>query len=159
MSSVHKKKAGHSPSIKGSRNIGLVCDSYLEDVINEEWDMIALPGGLPGAENLAACKILVEKLKKQKEEKKWYGAICASPALVLLPNGLTDGVEVTCYPSFEKQFKNQHKMDYRVLVSHNCITSKGPGTAMEYALVIIEKLLNSEKAASVAKGLLAHIPK
>jgi protein deglycase len=159
MASIHEKSK-KTPIIKGSRGIGLVCDGYLEDYLNKDFDMIALSGGAGNAENLAKCTELIDKLKAQREAKKWYAAMCASPAVVFLPHGLVDGEEVTCYPSFAEKFKKYPKYsEERVVVSNNCITSRGPGTAIEFALTLVEKLATKEKAAQLAKGLLAYIPK
>jgi len=158
MASAHPKST-KQPIIQGSRGMGLVCDSYLEDVIERDYDMIALPGGAKNAEILAKTKILIDKLKKQKALDKWYCAICASPAVVFLPNGLLDGEVGTCHPSFTHHFKNLDRMEERVVVSNKCITSRGPGTAIEFALVLAEKLTTPEKAAQIAKALVAHIPK
>ena len=152
-------KSSNLPIIKGSRDISIVCDNYLENVINKDYDMIALPGGAQNAEELSGCHILIDKLQKQKEAMKWYAAICASPALVFQPHGLLDGHEGTCYPSFESKLKNKSKASHRVVVSKNCITSQGPGTALEFALMLVEKLVSVDKAAQLAKGMLAYIPK
>jgi len=152
-------KSSNLPIIKGSRDISIVCDNYLENVIQNDFDMIALPGGAKNAEELAKCQLLVDKLRKQKEAQKWYAAICASPAVVFEPHGLLEGHEGTCYPSFEAKLKNKSKASHRVVVSKNCITSQGPGTALEFALMLVEKLVSAEKAAQLAKGMLAYIPK
>lgn len=153
------QKSSIQPYIKGSRGINIMCDSYLEDVINKNFDMIALPGGAKNAETLAECKPLITKLQEQKNAKKWYAAICASPAVVFEPHGLLKGHEGTCYPSFADQLSNKSKVEQRVVVSNNCITSRAPGTAIEFALVLVEKLVSAEKAAQIAKGVLAYIPK
>ena len=152
-------KSSNLPIVKGSRDISIVCDNYLENVINKDFDLIALPGGAQNAEELSSCQMLIDKLQKQKNAHKWYAAMCASPALVFEPHGLLEGVEGTCYPSFEKKLKNKSKIHQRVVVSKNCITSQGPGTALEFALMLVEKLVSPEKAAQLAKGMLAYIPK
>lgn len=159
MASIHEKSK-KTPIIQGSRGIGLVCDGYLEDYVKDDFDMIALPGGANNAENLSKCSVLIDKLKAQREANKWYAAMCASPAVVFLPHGLVDGEVVTSYPSFSDKFKKHGKYsEERVVVSNNCITSRGPGTAIEFALVLVEKLASKEKAAQLAKGLLAYLPK
>lgn len=158
MASAHKKSS-EAPIINGSRGIRLVCDNYLEDVIEKDYDMIALPGGAKNAENLAASTILIEKLKRQRALDKWYCAICASPAVVFLPNGLLDGEDATCHPNFSNRFTNLKRMNDRVVISNKCITSRGPGTSIEFALTLVEKLTSIDRAAQIAKALVAYIPK
>jgi len=153
------QKSPETPIIKGSRNISLVCDNYLESVLGQDYDLIALPGGLKNAEGLAACQPLIKKLHEHKEAGKWFAAICASPAVVFEPHGLLKGEVGTCFPSLAEKLSNKSKIEQRVVVSNNCITSQGPGTALEFALVLIEKLISKEKATQIAKSMVAYIPK
>jgi len=153
------QKGPESPIIKGSRNINIVCDNYLESILGQDFDLIALPGGLKNAEALSQCQSLIQKLEEQKKAGKWFAAICASPALVFEPHGLLKGEVGTCFPSLAEKLSNKSKIEQRVVVSNNCITSRGPGTAIEFALVLIEKLISAEKSAQIAKSMLAYIPK
>jgi 4-methyl-5(b-hydroxyethyl)-thiazole monophosphate biosynthesis len=76
----------------------IMADVSIDDAVKEEWDLVALPGGMPGAEHLRDSAPLIELLKKQNKAGKMYGAVCASPAVVLASNGLaTEGA--TCYPA------------------------------------------------------------
>ena len=142
LSSVMGKLPGSTipPIIKGSRGIGLVCDEYFEDSEHNEYDIIVLPGGLENSKRLAECTNLIKKLKSQKERSKYYAAICASPALVLEPHGLLEGHSATCFPTLSDKLKNQEDVEKRVVVSNNCITSRSPGTAMEFSLKLVEIL-------------------
>jgi 4-methyl-5(b-hydroxyethyl)-thiazole monophosphate biosynthesis len=92
-------------------------------------------------------------LKKQKHEGKFYGAICASPAVVLHTHKLLDG-PITAYPAFEKEITNVSYKKETVVITGKCITSQGPATAMEMALKLVELLVDKETATKVAKGLL-----
>lgn len=94
-------------------------------------------------------------LKAQASAGKLVGAICASPAKVLLPIGLLDGKKATAYPGFSDQLPDQSAVAQRVVVDGNIITSRGPGTALEWALQLAELLVGKDKAGEVAKGLLA----
>jgi len=118
------------------------------------YDGIFLPGGMPGAERLRDSKPLITALKSQKQAGRWYGAICASPAVVLETHGLLADCQATCYPSFAHTLKDASKADQRVHVSNNCVTSAGPGTSIEYAVRIVELLLGAAKAKAVADPLL-----
>ena len=91
-------------------------------------------------------------------QKKLIGAICAAPALVLAPSGILEGKKATCYPGFEKNFGGniQFSVD-RVVSDGNVITSRGPGSALEFALELVEKLAGKEKAESLSQGLLAKV--
>ncbi|MHC4237337.1 MAG: DJ-1 family glyoxalase III [Planctomycetota bacterium] len=86
--------------ITASRGVKLVADCLIDDCKDHIFDLIVLPGGLPGAEQLRDCGSLIQMLQTQKEAGRLYAAICASPAVVLAPYDLLDGKRATCYPSF-----------------------------------------------------------
>jgi 4-methyl-5(b-hydroxyethyl)-thiazole monophosphate biosynthesis len=117
--------------ITASRQMKLVADVHFRDIQDKEFDMIVLPGGAVGAKNLSAYAPLIDKLRKQKQDNKWYAAICASPAVVFAHHKLLDGIEIaTCHPSVTDKLKNDagdkvKSSEDRVVVSHNCITSRG----------------------------------
>ncbi|GAY64261.1 hypothetical protein CUMW_232150, partial [Citrus unshiu] len=96
-------------------------------------------GGLGGAQAFAKSEKLVNMLEKQKESNRPYGAICASPALVLEPHGLLKGKKATAFPAMCNKLSDQSEIENRVVVDGNLITSRGPGTSMEFALAIVEK--------------------
>ncbi len=141
--------------VTASRQVKLVADKLITDCVNDTYDLIALPGGIPGAEHLRDSAQLIAMLKHQKESSRLYGAICASPAVALSPHGLLDGVKATCYPGYEKEFTNAEAVNARVVVDGTCITSQGPGTAIEYALKLLEVLFDAAKAEKVGKPMLA----
>ncbi|KAK9204118.1 hypothetical protein WN943_014376 [Citrus x changshan-huyou] len=111
-------------------------------------------GGLGGAQAFAKSEKLVNMLKKQKESNRPYGAICASPALVLEPHGLLKGKKATAFPAMCNKLSDQSEIENRVVVDGNLITSRGPGTSMEFALAIVEKFFGRNKALELAKILL-----
>lgn len=143
-----------------SRGIKVMADCTIADAIsNTDYDMIILPGGMPGAEHLRDCSPLIELLRKQKDAGKWYGAICAAPAIALQPNGLLDDtMNATCYPAphFRAAISKHFTSDDDVVISKNCITSKGPGTALQFALSLGEVLYGKEKRDEIAKGMLVE---
>jgi len=138
--------------VTASRGVQIVADKSIADCKNEVYDCIVLPGGLPGAEYLRDCGPLVEMLKAQKEAGRLYAAICASPAVALAPHGLLDDKTATGYPGTED--KLPRVSNERVVVDGNCVTSMGPGTAMEFAVELVRQLLGAEKAGQTAEPLL-----
>ncbi|DBA04489.1 TPA: hypothetical protein N0F65_011037 [Lagenidium giganteum] len=143
--------------VKMSRGVKVQADLAIEACVDLSFDLIVVPGGLPGANHLRDCPVLIDLLKKQRHEGKLYGAICAAPAVVLHTHGLLAG-PATAYPGFEKQMTDCEYKNERVVVSGKCITSQGPGTAMEMGVKLVELLMGKEKATEVARGLLMPMP-
>lgn len=144
---------GDSLLVTSSHNVQVMADRLLLDCIKENYDLIVLPGGIPGAENLKNSLVLAELLKKQNDEDKLYGAICASPAVVLEHHGLLKGKSATCHPLFVGQLSVQDKAGEKVVVDKNCITSRGAGTSIDFGLDLVGILMGEEKKKEVAKGM------
>ncbi len=144
---------GDTLLVMSSHNVQVMADKLLVDCIEESYDLVVLHGGIPGAENLKKSSILTELLKKQNKEKKLYGAICASPAVVLEHHGLLKGKRATCHPNFVNQLSSQEKVHEKVVIDGNCITSRGAGTSIEFGLNLIGVLMGDEKKKEVAKGM------
>ena len=136
--------------ITASRGVKLVADKLLSDCVDTEYDLIALPGGIPGAEHLRDSKELELMLRRQEQEGRLYAAICASPAVVLQHHGLLASRRATCHPFFADQIGDNDCLESRVVVDGTCITSQGPGTALEFALKLVELLYDREKAEEIA---------
>lgn len=136
-----------------SRNMKFQADKFITEC-NEEYDLIVLPGGMPGAENLKNSQKLTELLQKQKNSGKLYAAICASPAIVLQHHNLLEGKKATCYPAFMDKLTNPSNEP--VLVDGNCITSQGPGTAISFALELVNLLFGRQKAQKRAEAMLVE---
>ena len=143
-----------SLEVKASRGVNLVADKAISECSHETYDAIALPGGIPGAEHLRDSELLIDMLKKQREAGRIYAAICASPAVVFEHHGLLEGKKATCHPAFVKDLSNQELVENRVVVDGTCVTSRGPGTAIEFALKLIEVLFDKEAAEKVAEPML-----
>ncbi|MDR1802738.1 MAG: DJ-1/PfpI family protein [Treponema sp.] len=153
------------PAVKGSHGIQVATDASLDDLAGagklkpSSWDAVVVPGGLPGADNLAASKRVGDFLKGMAEAGKLVAAICASPARVLAPLGLLVGKKFTCYPGEEKNISPSMlagadwKQD-RVVIDGNLVTSRGAGTAGEFAAAIIGELLGAEEAKKLADKVL-----
>ncbi|KAL9433192.1 hypothetical protein AB3S75_028084 [Citrus x aurantiifolia] len=140
--------------ILASRQVKLVADMLIDEAAKLSYDLIVLPGGLGGAQAFAKSEKLVNMLKKQKESNRPYGAICASPALVLEPHGLLKGKKATAFPAMCNKLSDQSEIENRVVVDGNLITSRGPGTSMEFSLAIVEKFFGRNKALELAKIML-----
>ncbi len=142
--------------IKGSREVNIKADCLIDD-IPEEFDALILPGGGPGAKNLAASEKVANLIKMQNDKHGIIAAICASPAVVLNSTGILAGKKVTCYPSHENDFNSNvtYTKDC-VVIDGNIITSAGPGTAFEFSLTLAKILAGEEIAQTVGKATLYY---
>jgi 4-methyl-5(b-hydroxyethyl)-thiazole monophosphate biosynthesis len=132
----------------------LTADAMLVDVLAQDFDLIVLPGGLPGAQHLADYQPLAERVREQAAAGKLFAAICAAPALALQAYGVLKQRRMTCYPAFSEQLSGCTFVDQPVVVDGNCITSQGPGTALAFALTLVEQLAGKAARASVASDML-----
>ncbi len=141
-------------AITASRGVVLMPDKPLDDVLGDDYDMIVLPGGLPGADHLDADPRIHTLLQRMAEQDRYTAAICAAPK-VLLNAGLLDGHKVTAYPGvIDDQLGGTSQLLADPVVSDGrVITSRGPGTAMDFALTLIEKLLGADKRQEVEAPL------
>jgi 4-methyl-5(b-hydroxyethyl)-thiazole monophosphate biosynthesis len=135
--------------ITASRGVQLVADTSIAQCRQQQFDLIALPGGLQGAENLQGCADLIDMLRQQKTAGRLYAAICAAPQLVLAHHGLLDDREATGHPGFQDHIPRLRAED-AVVVDGNCITSQAPGTALAFALALVAALFGKEKRDQVA---------
>ncbi|KAK8814345.1 hypothetical protein WA158_008207 [Blastocystis sp. Blastoise] len=143
----------NSKQVVMSRGVQLVADSLLKDIIGNNYDAIVLPGGMPGAEHLRDCEDLINKLNEQNKKNQWICAICASPAVVLQQHGFLSTIKATSFPNFQKNLSNPIT-DKQVVIDKNFITSQGPGTAIPFALEIVNQLQGTTIMNEVKKGLL-----
>ncbi|HSX87745.1 MAG TPA: DJ-1 family glyoxalase III [Pseudomonas sp.] len=137
-----------------ARGTRLTADTMLVDVLAQDFDLIVLPGGMPGAQHLAEHEPLAEKVREQAKAGKLFAAICAAPALTLQQYGVLKQRRMTCYPAFSDRLSGCTFVDQPVVVDGNCITSQGPGTAMEFALTLVEQLQGKGKRREVAEAML-----
>lgn len=138
--------------VTASRGTHLVADALITDCTEQTFDMIALPGGMPGAANLAASEALIALLQTQQKKQRWIAAICAAPAVVLQPHGLLKGVRATCYPAMREQL--ERPSHDRVVIDQKVITSQGPGVALEFALTLADVLYGTEMRRKLAEAML-----
>lgn len=143
-----------SDTVTSAHGVTIQTDTTL-DKVTDLADAIVLPGGMPGAENLANSSKLKDMIVRMNEEGKIVAAICASPALVLTPTGILKGRTATCYPGLDANFTPDIKKSKdRVVQDGNIITSQGPATAFVFGLKIAENLVGSQKADMIASQML-----
>merc|ERR1712113_42925 len=139
-----------------SRGLKIVADCKIEDCVGKEWDAIACPGGMPGAERLRDSEALKKLLTDQAGKQKVTAAVCASPAVVFATHGLLPATgESTCYPAPKfKEAVGDKWVDKKAVANGHIITGQGPGTSLQFALTIVEALYGAAKADEVASGML-----
>ena len=140
-------------TINGPHEIKFLADTLIAKCVDNSYDLIVVPGGLPGAEYLRDTPELITLLKAQKASGKLFAAICASPVVVFQTHGLLEGLNATCHPALVDQLLIRDNADDRVVVDKNCVTSQGPGTALEFGIKLVELLFNREKAETIAKAM------
>ena len=140
--------------VTASRGTTIIPDTSIDKVSEQSFDLIVLPGGLPGADHLRDSPQLQTLLKKQALNNRYIGAICAAPK-ALAEAGILDGKTATSYPGVLEALNNE-----QITISENAIeidgkviTSRGPGTAMDFALTLIELLAGKEKREEVNSQL------
>ncbi len=138
--------------VTASRGTVIKPDTDLDTALTEDYDMVVLPGGLPGADHLDNDQRIKDILVKMANSEKFTAAICAAPK-VLANAGILDGKKATSYPSFLDDAENVDVSGDAVVKDGKIITSRGPGTAMDFALTLIETLVGKEKRDEVEKGL------
>ncbi|HIE54140.1 MAG TPA: DJ-1/PfpI family protein [Chromatiaceae bacterium] len=134
--------AGLGPGpVTCSRGVVLLPDTILDEVLEDEFDMVVLPGGLPGADHLQSNPRIIRMLKRMSEEGRYTAAICAAPK-VLATAGLLEGRQATSYPGVleSMELPTTEVLDKPVVVDDKVLTSRGPGTAMDFALELIARL-------------------
>lgn len=142
--------------VTASRGVNIVADRTIGECVGLDWDLIVLPGGMPGAENLRDSGVVKDLLGKQMAQGKLYGAICAAPAVVLAHHGFLEDRKATAHPAFSHGLDNQDEVASRVVVDGNCVTSRGPGTAIEFALQLVAEMFGEDKAREVAEPMLVR---
>lgn len=136
--------------VTASRGVKLVADCLMADCRDRLYDLVVLPGGMPGAAHLRDNIDLKTMLLQQRASGRWYGAICAAPVVVLETHGLLKDREATCHPGNVAGLRNPVAVDAPIVVDGNCVTSRGPGTALRFALKLVELLCGKEKRDAVA---------
>ena len=139
--------------VMGSHKIPVVCD--MEDIELtgfEDFDMIILPGGLPGANNLDASEVVEKFINRAVDEDKFISAICAAP-FILGKRGILNGKRATCYPGFENELIGATVINEGCVRDGKIITAKAMGKSHDFALEIVEALLGKEKRDNISASI------
>jgi len=146
--------AGLKPgTVTASRGVKLIPDTTLDAALLHDYDMVVLPGGMPGAAHLKDDVRILELLKKMAAAGKYTAAICAAP-MVLAEAGVLQGKQATSYPGFLDALPGVILSTAAVVQDGKVVTSRGPGTAMDFALALVEVLSGAEKRQQVEAALL-----
>lgn len=139
--------------VTGAHNITVQADCLYKEANLDEADLLVLPGGMPGTINLLHYVQLIQKIKEFHKNDKLLAAICAAPS-VLGACGVLTGKKACCYPGFEEKLLGATIQYEPVVVDGNVITSRGMGTAIDFALKIIEILVSEEVAKEIKEGII-----
>lgn len=140
--------------VRASHGVRIMPDTNLDEALTRDYDMVVLPGGLPGADNLNEDPRVKELLKKMANSERFTAAICAAPK-VLANAGLLRGKKATAYPGSLDSVNHQAQLVSAdaVVRDGKVITSRGPGTAMDFALALVEALMGKVKRDEVERAL------
>lgn len=138
--------------VKAAHGVRLVPDTTLDAALAGDYDMVVLPGGMPGAKHLKEDARVIDLLKKMAAAGKYTAAICAAP-MVLAEAGVLAGRRATSYPGFLDGLADVNAGSEAVVQDGAVFTSRGPGTAMDFALALIEALAGAEKRQQVESSL------
>lgn len=139
-------------ALRGSRGVMLMPDTTLDAVLHDSFDIVVLPGGQPGTNHLRADARVLKLVQQMSAQGKYVSAICAAPS-VLASAGLLDGKKATSFPTCLDGFPKVHLQTAAVVEDGKLITSRGPGTAMDFALTLVERLVGAAKRQEVEAGL------
>ena len=142
---------GEEKMVKSSHNLLVQADKIFDE--DMDYDLVVIPGGIPGATNLRDDERVIRFVKKQNKEGKLIGAICAGP-IVLGRAGITEGINLTSYPGYEDELPNCEYLEDAVVVDKNIITSRGPATAMSFSYKLLEMLGYDHKVEGISSGML-----
>ena len=141
--------------VTGANGITVQADTLIKNVIAEDFDMIVLPGGWGGTNHLAENKKVQTLLKEFEDQGKYIGAMCAAPYALHVAGVLSP--RYTCYPSVEEKIRKEGYTDQeKVVLDGKVMTSRGPGTAICFALEIVRLLVGEESYEAVKIGTLSE---
>lgn len=139
--------------VESSHRVTVMTDLLLKDCAIMEYDMLVLPGGMPGTIHLGECKTLTDAVEAFHKEGKPLAAICAAPS-VLGELGILEGKKATCYPGFEEKLLGASYVEEKAVTDGNIITGCGMGAAIEFAAQIITCLEDAGKAEEIKKSIM-----
>ena len=142
-----------SRKIEGDHGIKVEADTEISEVAADELSAVVLPGGMPGAANLRDSGRLLKIIRDINEKGGLCAAVCAAP-MVLDAAGILTDKNATSYPGFEEEMPSCNYQEERVVIDGNIITGRGPGVAMEFAMAVVEYLLDAKERAQLEESML-----
>ncbi len=140
-------------TVMGAHGVPVIADGSLSNVHVDRADMIVLPGGMPGTKHLGESETLKGIIEEMIEADKYVSAICAAPS-VLGQMGLLKGKNATCYPGFEKELNGANHLTDEVVQDGKITTSRGPGTAMDFAYHLVDILKGQLESNTLKRGMI-----
>ena len=148
---------GDSLEVEGAHGISVKADALCDKTDITDAEMIVLPGGFPGYENLGASEKVDSDIKYMISKDKYIAAICGTPAAVLGPRGYLKNRRATCYPGMEEDLACKRIHAGAVCVDGNIITSKSAGTAMAFSIVLVRELLGDTAANKLQRAIVLDV--
>ena len=142
-------------NVRGAHGIEVVADDTIDAADCDKEDIVVLPGGMPGTVNLLECPRLMDIVDAHNSKGGRIAAICAAPARILGSKGLLNGKEATCYPGLEELMTGATPVTQTVVTDGNITTSRGLGTAVDFACELITLVLGKAKADEIRKSVVA----
>lgn len=136
-----------------SHQVKIEADAVIAETDFSDGDVIFLPGGLPGAENLSNCPALIQAIRQNLTEGRRVAAICAAPGVVLGRHGFLEGKTATCFPGFEKEFQGAEYTMQGVVTDGLITTARGLGFAIDLGLELVKLLVGEEQAEDTKKKI------
>jgi 4-methyl-5(b-hydroxyethyl)-thiazole monophosphate biosynthesis len=143
----------HEGPVSSARKVRVMPDTTIDTVKADDFDMVVLPGGQPGSDNLNTDKRVKELIHAFCKKGKLTGAICAAP-YVLANAGVLEGKHATSYPTYRDRLGSVVYEEKTVVEDGNILTSRGPGTALCFGLAIVARLSGKEKAREIKEAML-----
>lgn len=147
---------GESVDVRSAHGIVMRADARLADAGVSPYDAIVLPGGSEGTENLKRCEPLLDRLRRQASEGRLLCAICAAPTVLVAADVIPSGTQITCYPTCQMDL-DRDWTSAPVVADGMFITGQAPGTAMLFALVVLQELIGEAGAKKVARGMVTDV--
>lgn len=142
--------------VVSAQDVTMKADARLADVADGDYDAIVLPGGGEGTENLKNSDALIRLLRRQNDAGRLLCAICAAPTVLVEAGVLAEGQHVTCYPTCQMELDRPWS-PAPVVADGNVITGQAPGSALLFALVVLQTLTDEKTARRVARGLVTDV--
>lgn len=139
--------------VVSSHKVEIKADTDLDSLVQDNWDLVFCPGGMPGATNLASSEKVNAIIMKNYSEGRIVSAICASPAVVFGPLGILNSGKATCFPGCEEYAPDVEFTGDGVVVDGNVVTAKSAGWAFDLGLELISLLLGKEKGEEVKAAI------